>query len=238
MSKNIDWLQFLPENPKLAEKEISFLEELRETYNIPHNDFGLAILGSEGFSIRVQQYCYGVNREKHPEKSEAETLKMVLLNRYTEDSEEQINEIMKSVHNLTDLCEFVIKRDKNETSEHNPGLVDHLINSIVAGEWNAENWICSYCGKKYGEHEQTVYSHSGALWIADITDLLRRYKNDGNFLICDKYFPRIFDLLKLTGKEKRPYTSDEIKKVLDEIVPNGVHYYLFKQGVLPNRNDL
>jgi len=133
-NNNIEWLQCLPEHPKLEEKEVFLLENFRKNYNVSNKNFGLAVLGSEEFSLRVQKYSYDINKEKYPNKSEFEILKIILSSRYFEESDEIIDGIMKSINTFEDLCEYVKKRDQQESFQHKSMALDHLINSVIAGE--------------------------------------------------------------------------------------------------------
>jgi len=70
--------------------------------------------------------------------------------------------------------------------------------------------------KKEGKNDFFVAGIAGSLWTGEILSFFKKIKEDRAIFICDSgCYPRLFSIIKVTGKEKRPYLDKEIESLLN-----------------------
>jgi hypothetical protein len=113
------WLSLLPCHLRPDNKNISKLEELRLKFNIPHKLLAMRIMSSSSTIRKTQMHSYRKHKSLNPEASEKELLKMVFRERLQtppaiEMSEKKIDETMKKINSIEDLCNVVIALEEQE----------------------------------------------------------------------------------------------------------------------------
>jgi len=133
----LTWVSLLPSHLQPEKDKIESLEKLRTNYSIPNRLFALRILSSPASTVKVQEYNYREIKKSNPNIPEKEILKKILIERLnippiTTMSEEEINEVMKNVNSLNDLCDFVIALDEKEPATPDPFGIGRKIDEILA----------------------------------------------------------------------------------------------------------
>jgi len=133
---NPRWLKLIPNHLRPGKEEVRRLEQLRAQFNIPHEIFGVRVLGSSLTTIKAQRCSYNRFKKKAPRASEKELLKMVLEERLqtppvTKMSKEEIDETMETINSFEDLCDFVIALDELEPATPDPLGIGEQIDKIL-----------------------------------------------------------------------------------------------------------
>jgi len=118
---DLGWLNNLRPDVHPEPNKVEELENLRQLHDIPHEIFAMGILGSPWTTRKIQESIYAQAREKMPGASEKELLKSVFMTRALSPepfglgmSEEEVDEVIKSVNSLHDIVEYFIARDEEE----------------------------------------------------------------------------------------------------------------------------
>jgi len=137
------WLKIIPNHLRPEKEGVKRLEQLRTQFNIPHNLFGLRVLGSPSTTIKAQRYSYSRLKHLKPSATEKELLQMVLEERLqtppvTKMSREEIDKAMENINSFEDLCDFVIALDELEPATPDPLGIGKKINEILKEGLNAK----------------------------------------------------------------------------------------------------
>ena len=135
----ISWLEQLPSNLKPDNDKVEELENLRSHYHIPNNIFIGIITSSPEITRRVQENVYKMAKEKMPNASEKEVLETVFRTRVFPQNpaglkmtEKEIRKVIQNINSLSDLIEYFIQKDKEESRFQRDilGIVRKIANKI------------------------------------------------------------------------------------------------------------
>lgn len=121
-----EWLTLLPANLRPKKNfVIDKLEELRKDLSVSNHIWATMIMGVPETTRKVQKQIYVNFKNKYPEVSEKEILKMVLISRIysppapIDITEQEIDKAMENINSFEDLYSYIVSLDEKERLEEN-----------------------------------------------------------------------------------------------------------------------
>ncbi|MBN1694442.1 hypothetical protein JW879_03465 [candidate division WOR-3 bacterium] len=116
------WLSLLPPHLRPDDECVNKLENLRLKFSIPHKLLAMRVLGSSSMIKKTQMFSYRKYKSLNPGASEKELLRMVFQERLQtppviEMSKKKIDETMKKINSIEDLCNVVITMEEQEDKD-------------------------------------------------------------------------------------------------------------------------
>jgi len=128
LNEKPSWCDLIPPNV-LNNNQFKKLESLRKDNNIDEKNFAMGIVGSPEFTLKVQKISY--QNLKKLCLSDKEIFKKILLDRYFERAEKEINQAAESVSSFDDLCKYILKEDEKLNPDYEPTIVSKKIDEII-----------------------------------------------------------------------------------------------------------
>lgn len=136
------WYKELPSNIKPSVDKVKKLEEIRKTFDIPHDVLALQIAGSNSTTRKIQANLLEQYRENFPQAHEKELLIMVLMSRleamvtqgHEIPSEEDFKQAISSVNSFKDLCDYIISLNDFDPTRIDKKVIVRCLENISAGK--------------------------------------------------------------------------------------------------------
>ena len=217
MFEKPEWAKLFPVFQLISEEEIKSLERFRDRHNVSHNDFSSVILESAMVTLKVQEYSYKKLKNMYPDKEEKQILRLIIIDRYFEKTEDEIDMIMSKISSLDDLCKYIIKQDELENPKYKQRVANML--STNSGDKDDNN---NDIGKETWGKAERIYPYSYICSSIEESPAEFEEKINRGTLSTESYniksFEKIWELINLSNDKILGINWDEGKSVSrDEI---------------------